>query len=143
MEDSLIYITNLKSLSPELGYIDIRVDRASVLGNPFELTTEADRDKVSDAYDEWLAANLQQDVEVVDLQPWIDRGLKLAAKFKKPSVLQVRKELWRHVSLLQQDKKLRYCCWCKQPNKTVRCHADSIKKTVLYNYQRVIKLKHL
>lgn len=28
------------NLSPELGYIDIRVDRASVLGNPFELTNK-------------------------------------------------------------------------------------------------------
>ena len=35
----LIKIASMRgNLFPELGYIDIRVDRASVLGNPFELT---------------------------------------------------------------------------------------------------------
>ena len=134
----LIKIASMRgNLSPELGYIDIRVDRASVLGNPFDLTKEADRDKVSDAYEEWLVLNYSQgwkDNYYVDLTQWTNQGLKIAAKFKSPTSKQVTNELNTHVHFLFEGKQLRYLCWCKKPKVEVRCHADSIKKKVLARY---------
>ena len=143
----LIKVASMRSsLSPELGYIDIRVDRASVLGNPFELTNEEDRDKVCDAYNEWLHLNLlysqEEETKYVDLNSWVELGFKIATKFKKPSCQQVGKEINRHVELLLQGKSLRYQCWCKRKDRVVRCHADSIKKQVLAEYKREVNAKN-
>lgn len=143
MNDELIKIVSIRDrLSSYLGYVEIRVDRASVLGNPFELTNEADRDKVCDAYDEWLTSNIIQikayDLKhkSVDLTYWVDKGFKLAAKYKFPSCYEVCQELNKHLKLLRSGKKLVYKCWCKCPNREVRCHADSIKSTVLAKYYK-------
>lgn len=125
------------NLFPELGYINIRVDRASVLGNPFELTKEEDRDRVCDAYEEWFQFNLSESYKenhYIDLSYWTNKGFKIAAKFKEPSCQQVTNEVNRHVDLLFEGKKIRYICWCKKPKVEVRCHADSIKKEVLRKY---------
>ena len=137
----LIKIASMRgNLSPELGYIDIRVDRASVLGNPFELTKEEDRDKVCDAYEEWFQFNLRKEHKenyYIDLSYWVNKGLKIAAKFKEPSCQQVTNEVNNHVDLLLEGKKVIYKCWCKKPKVKVRCHADSIKKEVLSRYNRL------
>ena len=134
-------------LSSYIGYVEIRVDRASVLGNPFELTDEADRDKVCDAYDEWLESNIIQvkasDLKhkSVDLTYWIDKGFKIAAKYKKPSCYQVCQELNKHLALLRAGKKIVYKCWCKRPDREVRCHVDSIKRRMLNKYYKTSSTK--
>lgn len=139
----LIKIASMRGyLSSELGYIDIRVDRASVLGNPFELTKEEDRDKVCDAYEKWLLDNLNTlssnynglDI-ILPLDPYLKKYyITKASKFKYPYVSQVENEINRHVNLLFEGNLLRYICWCKKKTVEVRCHADSIKKEVLKRY---------
>lgn len=140
----LIKIASMRgNISSELGYIDIRVDRASVLGNPFELTNEEDRDKVCDAYEEWLFAQINMPSNYsLDLQPYINKGFKKASKFKCPTSNQVRKELSRLLNLIKQGNKLRLICWCKEPNKEVRCHADSIKRVLLSFCKALYKQGH-
>jgi hypothetical protein len=126
----LIKIASMRgNLSSELGYMDIRVDRASVLGNPFELAKKEDRNRVSDAYEEWLYDQINDPQNFcLGLQRY---ELKIASKFKCPTSNQVRKELSRLLTLIKQGNKLRLICWCKEPDKEVRCHADSIKKVLL------------
>lgn len=132
MNKDLIKIASFRNLSPELGYIDIRVDRASVLGNPFELTNEEDRDKVSDAYEEWLLEQINNPTDyALSLQHYLNKGFKIAPKFKSPTSNQVRKEINRLLTLIKQGNRLRLICWCKESDKEVRCHADSIKKVLL------------
>lgn len=136
MTEEIIKIASMRgNLSPELGYIDIRVDRASVLGNPFELTKEEDRDKVCDAYEEWLQENLRillSNYNGVALDPYLKKYyIAKASKFKYPTSNQVRKEINRLLTLIKQGNRLRLTCWCKEPDKEVRCHADSIKKVLL------------
>ncbi len=120
------------NLSPELGYIDIRVDRASVLGNPFELTNEEDRDKICNAYKEWLYNQINNPSNYsLDLAEWTNKGFKIGFKFKYPTSNQVRKEISRLLNLIKQGKKLRLLCWCKEVDREVQCHADSIKQVLL------------
>lgn len=131
--NELIKIVSMKDkLSTYIDYIEIRVDRASVLGNPFELTTEADRYKVCEAYKEWLFFQINNpNNHTLSLQPWIDKGFKIATKFKAPTSKEVKNEICRLLTLLKQGKKLVLLCWCKQKDKEVRCHADSIKELLL------------
>lgn len=137
----LIKINNLKNLSTDLDYIQIKVDRSSVLGNPFELTKEEDRNKICDAYQNWLWLNLlfsdSTTVTKIKLEPWVKKRFKIATNFKSPTCKKVKEELNIHVILLSKGYKLSYNCWCKLPDKEVRCHADSIKESVLDLYSRL------
>lgn len=128
-----IKVVNQKNLSPELGWLDIRVDRASVLGNPFELDKLTTRDAVCDAYHEWLWANIKlvaqgKGSERVSLIPWFFKHV-IADKFKNPTAQQVVDELARLLKLLNQGKKLRLLCWCPEGK---RCHTLSIVKCLVW-----------
>lgn len=81
---------------------DFRVDRSSVLGNPFRMTSEADRSRVCDAYETWLAD-------------------KIAAK--DPRICAALNEIWQAA----RTRDISLGCWCA-PN---RCHADSIRNVIL------------
>lgn len=54
----MIEICNLRNEKPKYSY-DIKVDRSSVLGNPFVMKTEADRDRVCDEYEEYFYKRLK------------------------------------------------------------------------------------
>ena len=126
------------NLSPELGYIDIRVDRASVLGNPFELTNEEDRDKVCDAYVDWLWLNLvfvdSKTIKSIKLDSFISkRKLIISKTFKNPACFEVSREISRLINLLLDNKQLRLICWCSPK----RCHAEAIKNVLTEKYYQV------
>lgn len=103
--ENLIIIGSLKNLSPLLDYTDIRIDRTSVLGNPFELTKEEDRKKVCNAYKEWLLSNLtlasltSNPLTSVNLSQW--SNLKIADKYKYPTPQQVKKEIKKIFNLIK------------------------------------------
>lgn len=127
-----IKVVNQKNLSSELGWLDIRVDRFSVLGNPFELDKATTRDAVCDSYHEWLWANIQlvaqgKGFDRASLMPWFFKHI-ISGKFKNPTAQQVVDELYRLLNLLKQGKKLRLLCWCEPQ----RCHADSIVKCLIW-----------
>ena len=79
---------------------DVRVDRRSVLGNPFYMASEADRNKVCDQYQVYFEAK--------------------ANDINSP----FRTELNRLFMLLTKYGKLNLFCWCAPK----RCHAETIKK---------------
>ena len=101
----MIEIMNLWNDRPSLLY-DIKVCRPSQIGNPFILTTEAQRDEVCDKYAEWFK------VCSMDTNNSNHTGFKM--------------ELDRLITLYKKHKHLRLFCWCAPK----RCHAETIKRYI-------------
>lgn len=80
------------------------IGRPSVLGNPFVLGEDGNREEVVDKYRRWLWKNIQGDGPVL-------------------------RELFR---LKEQTRKgeLILICWCKRPDKEVACHGDVIEQAL-------------
>jgi len=83
----------------------VYVGRPSVLGNPFEMKGESDRDYVCDEYEEWfLFKRATGDNAVCD-------------------------ELERLRGLYEEHGHLILTCWCAPK----RCHAETIRNWLLAN----------
>lgn len=80
----MIEIMNLKYVSQEYPF-DFRIDRKTVLGNPFILRNEEDRDKVCDRYEKWFYNN--KDIKFQD-------------------------QLAKLIEVYKEYGKLRLFCWC-------------------------------
>lgn len=80
----MITIHNLRRVKPRHPY-DVRVDRASILGNPYFMADESERDKVCDEYNNWF-------------------------EYEKDGKL--KSELLRIRTILQEHGQLRLFCWC-------------------------------
>ena len=80
---------------------DVRVDRASILGNPFFMNSESERDYVCDKYEEYF-----------------DNKFNTDNAFKN--------EVLRLVSIYERYGQLRLYCWCYPK----RCHSMYIKKVI-------------
>ncbi len=118
--------------APKLGFINIVCDRTSVLGNPFDMQgDEQKRDTVCDAFRQWLWQNIKlastSSNAVVDPTEW---KLPVAKTWYKPTSTQVWEELNKITNLVRAGTNVRLLCWCKQTNKNVRCHADTIKACI-------------
>jgi hypothetical protein len=105
----------------------VRCDRSSILGNPFEMRAEAERDPVCDAYDEYfytMATNLNANASIIAYNLCKKYGLTLSKKWKRPYssgvFLAAIEDLW-HISKLKQ---LTLLCWCEPK----RCHCQTIKQ---------------
>ena len=98
----MIEICNLRNEKPTHPY-DIRVDRQSVLGNPFIMRKESERDKVCDEYEEYFY-----------------RRLKDCVTMKKV------------IDCYKEYGKLRLFCWCAPKRchaETIRDYILSCSKT--------------
>lgn len=95
----MIRIVNLRnySLAPE--EILIKVDRSSVLGNPYHMHDESMRDKVCDKYAEYFNSTIDN----------------------PKSHQSFLKELNR-IKLLAENNNIALGCWCYPK----RCHAETI-----------------
>jgi len=96
-----IEIMNLRNCKPSYPW-DVKVDRSSVLGNPFPMRNESQRTAVCEKYAAYLAVEI-----------------------KKPGAF--RNEMIRLYRLYQQHGKLRLFCWCAPK----RCHAETIRTVLL------------
>ena len=101
----MIKIMNLRMQKPEKD-CDVRVDRSTVLGNPFYMNEESERDKVCDKYETYFAKQLHEDSDFL-------------------------KEVERIVALYQIYGELNLFCWCSPK----RCHAETIRQYVLQRCQ--------
>jgi|GEM_PF-137780 len=122
-QQSLIAIVNQSNGRPADG---IPGDRASVLGNPFDMQRqERLRDPVCDAHDEYFDAVVVEGAEPVPTATRIAkaRGLALAPAWKRPS----RQAFMGALAVLEQrqadGKPSEIMCWC-YPS---RCHLDKDK----------------
>ena len=94
----MIVIKNLRNETPSKAW-QVRVDRRSVLGNPFYMATEAQRDEVCNKY-----------------------AVYFEEQFKNNEMF--KNELRRLYLLHKHYGKLELFCWCAPK----RCHAETIKK---------------
>ncbi len=99
----MIKIMNLRIVKPSKPY-DVHVDRTSILGNPFVMINEKDRNSVCDKY--------------------IDHFDK---ESMNPKNILFEKELERLGNIYLKHGKLRLFCWCAPK----RCHASTIRDYLL------------
>lgn len=106
----------------------IRCDRISVLGNPFELATERQRDAVCDAFQEYLDEVLKTTESVEKIANKIAQKYKvgIAKAWKVPTRIQIKEELAMLQIKLAQGP-LTLLCWCNPK----RCHVNKIAKILL------------
>lgn len=93
----MILICNLRKEKCNMPY-DVRVDRSSILGNPFPMKNEDDRYNVCYKYDKYFDERINKD-----------------ENFKK--------ELIRIYNIYEKYGKVRLFCWCAPK----RCHAEKIR----------------
>ena len=102
-----ITIRNLRSTKPQHEW-QVRVDRTSVLGNPFHMASENDRDRVCNNYMKYFYDMFR-------------RGKKSdTSDIKAKAFVQELRRLYR---LAKTHGKLELFCWCAPK----RCHAKTIQ----------------
>ena len=102
----MIEICNLRNKKPIQPY-DVRVDRQSILGNPFFMKDETYRDNVCNKYQMYFDKQI------------IDTDTTFAKEFQN--------ELQKIINIYKEHKKLRLFCWCNPK----RCHAETIRDYIL------------
>jgi hypothetical protein len=95
----MINICNLRNEKIVNDY-DIRIDRVSVLGNPYYMRSESERDIVCDRYNKWFDLNKDKD--------------------------KVKEELDRLIDIYNKYGRIRLFCWCAPK----RCHGETIVKYI-------------
>ena len=103
----MITIKNLRFSKPQQAW-QVRVDRASVLGNPFYMQNESQRDTVCNQYEVYFQEKMQNTQSAF------------------------YKEIQRLQTVLQEYGRLELFCWCAPK----RCHAESIKKHLENHYEK-------
>ena len=93
-----VKIMNFRNSSLSEPY-DVRVDRASILGNPYALNRTCTRDESCDQYHKYFHLN-------------------------KRAMLAFAVELERLENILREHGQIRLFCWCTP----LRCHAETIKQ---------------
>ena len=99
-----VRIKNLRYNQPTELY-DVKVDRTSVLGNPFRMGLDISRHTVCDQYGCWLASKILHDDSIII------------------------NELRRLRTIALHHGKLNLFCWCAPEE----CHAESIHNILLYS----------
>jgi hypothetical protein len=117
------------NLSPPLGAVVIRIDRASVLGNPFDMgNDERLRPAIVEAHSAWLdalLANLALDAVQLAISMAEQLGLKLATAWKRPSGWVMIRELYR-IGRIAKTQEVWILCWCSPE----ACHGDAYKAVI-------------
>lgn len=110
----MIEICNLRKQKPKEPY-DIKVDRQSILGNPFYMKSESERDDVCNKYQMYFEKQFKDCVE---------NNIEFSNQFIN--------ELQKLVEIYKKHQKLRLFCWCSPK----RCHAETIRDYVLDMFNR-------
>ena len=122
MQDRELNVSNLRNSKYVLnlpGVEYVRVDRSSVLGNPFELVSESQRELVVRAFEVWFWNVIVKDD--TDTKTFTEKGLKLAKAYRRPSAKEIQEELLR-ICLLAKRKRVTLLCWCSPK----MCHGEVI-----------------
>lgn len=116
-----IEICNLRNTKLVNEY-DVRVDRASILGNPFHMPNESQRDRVCDLYERYFTVLIRRDT-----LGFLSLPSEYLPQYKKLGFVDFRiqfmNELYRLYKIAKTYGKLRLFCWCAPK----RCHAETIK----------------
>ena len=108
----MVEICNLRKQKPIEPY-DVKVDRSSILGNPFVMRSEMERDSVCDKYELYFKSKIKNKSESFMI------------------------EICNLLKTYEEYGKLRLFCWCYPK----RCHAETIKRyienEVKWLYERI------
>ena len=96
-----IKVVNLRDYKVEKGWVLVKVDRSSVLGNPFRMVNERDRSRVCDEYEKYFMKRVNEEGDF-------------------------RNEVIRIYKLVKSGKNVALGCWCFPR----RCHALVIKRFI-------------
>lgn len=96
-----VTIKNLRNSKPQYAW-QVRVDRVSILGNPFYMKNEFERNRVCEQYEAYFHEKMQR------------------------TDTDFYREVMRLHEILQQYGKLELYCWCAPK----RCHAETIKNYI-------------
>jgi Domain of unknown function (DUF4326) len=123
----LIEVGNIKELNPRLGFCQKRIDRTSVLGNPFFLREENERAAVIQAYRKYLwqclQTNSNRPVDIHQIARQLD--VTVATNYKLRTSTVVVNEI---EALANSQENILLLCWCAPK----ACHGDVIKNCVLW-----------
>jgi len=123
----MITVSHIKKLcTHSWEWVDVTVDRSSVLGNPFPLSNESDRIQVVEQYWVWLMAN----VELArsghkENSVTVDASL-VSDKFKYPNSGLVVHNLLNIYNRVKAGTNVRLLCWCYPK----LCHANCIELAI-------------
>jgi hypothetical protein len=130
-----IKIGSIKGLNKLPNSVYIRVDRSSILGNPFLLERPGWRGHVIKAYRHWLYRALEEGS--TDLTPYLYglewKSLKAAPKYKNPTQKEIQEGLNKILNYYLEGKDITLLCWCYP----LPCHAEIIRE-VIYSLAKVV-----
>lgn len=124
-----IKVVSQRNLNSEIGYKDIIIDRRSALGNPYEMSKAQTREMIVPAHKRYLWDCIKKAAINPCQFPELDTSLAIAPTFK---LVEVGVILSRLESIAFAKYNVRLLCWCKEENKEVACHGDTIRSCVLW-----------
>lgn len=127
---------------------DFRVDRGSVLGNPYEMSRdESNRDLVVESYRHWLFANIKYWLDAksrgIPKSLWlhidptklaIAEGLRIAPTWKQFTVAQIESEFTR-LCYEATQRDINLICWCFPK----ACHADVLRSALIWYHKTYLE----
>ena len=114
----MISIKNLRHGQPSEPF-DIKVDRSSILGNPYRMSKEWERAAVCCKYERYFNAMVNEDIEFL-----------LQNNFDISKIKKFKSELDKLSKLFKKFGQLSLWCWCAP----LQCHAETIRNYLLIHY---------
>jgi hypothetical protein len=104
----------------------IPLDRTSVLGNPFWMRNESEREAVIQAYRVWLFNMIEgrDCTHAIALR----FGVTVSSTYSRSTCEQVKQVFFQLVEDFKLGKPLVIGCWCKPKD----CHLDVVKSAIEY-----------
>jgi len=114
----------------KIGWTNIRVDRSTILGNPFDMgRDESLRTPVIKAFRSylWECFRNRDSDKPIDLNPIAEKfGVKISNRRVKSTPIQVEEEIQRIIEKIQAGDSIKLLCWCKPKD----CHADVLVRYI-------------
>ena len=128
----------LGSGPPPPGFVDVRIDRQSALGNPFRMGVDGRderlRNAVCDACAEAFEDPRQEGVRAIAAM----RGLAVDARFGGDFARRSRHEALNALEgRLRAGEALRLMCWCAPK----RCHGEAIAQMLVSRVETAVYIK--
>ena len=101
----MIRVVNLRDYAPVTNEVLIKVDRSSIVGNPFYMKDESQRNKVCDEYEIYFKSKM---LNSLPFQAFV-----------------------KNIKNVSKESDVALGCWCHPK----RCHADTIKNYIRSNSQ--------
>lgn len=128
----LINVNNLKRKRE-----GIRCDRLSILGNPFYMRHEGERERVIKAFEEYFYECLNSPPNyIVSLQSIADNhNVVVAYNWKPLKAGDIQQSIKTLLDQLIISKQITLLCWCKPKD----CHLDIVKDYLLSQYSKTLE----